>query len=161
MLNRARSEGAFHSCSRTFARGTWRMVLPRRRRSEMGREPVDIRLATIRVQYRRTSPYSLFGLIGAPEPVDIFPIRSSITAHHCVHITCPFDTAHSPWLSRSLCIGCRRWSWSGRGCEAFPGPPCAWDVFVGKCKGHMVAVTLHIRDSYVGLAMPANHGRKG
>jgi len=90
--------------------------------------------------------FSLFGLIGAPEPTYIFPNLFSAISPATLPIVAVAYLCH---CAAGAAVGA---------VAAFvvrlrpSGYPCAWDVFVRKCApNHMVAVTLVNKETYVGV----------
>jgi small nuclear ribonucleoprotein (snRNP)-like protein len=90
--------------------------------------------------------FSLFGLIGAPEPTYIFP-----------NLFSAINPATLPIVAVAYLCHCAAGAVVGAA-AAFAvrlrpsGYPCAWDVFVRKCaSNHMVAVTLDNKETYVGV----------
>lgn len=97
--------------------------------------------------------YCFFGLIGAPEPIYIFPILfNTPPAIALIRLT-----PSTPPIAFGYLGHCISGAAVGAGAALVvrripSGYPCAWDVFVRKCAPrHMVAVTLDNRETYVGF----------
>lgn len=91
--------------------------------------------------------YSLFSVIGAPEPTYIFPNRFAAIVPETLPIVSIGYLGH---CAGGTVVG----AIAGLVVSRISGYPCAWDQFVRRCtEGHMVAVTLNNtnNDTYVGF----------
>ncbi len=96
--------------------------------------------------------YSLFGLLGAPEPSYLLPVLFSTPPvggfTTLVLSTPPIAFGYLGHCASGAAVGLL----AGLLMRRFSGRPCSWDVFVDRCRGHMIAVTLQNGEAYVGFA---------